>query len=106
MGVPVVSRQGDRHASRVGLSLLTAVGHPEWVAESMDDYVRIATELALDRSRLVALRGRLRAEVVASPLGDHRGQAERFGAALRDCWRRCCGRVAGPSVPPPEQVLS
>src|SRR5208283_2084439 len=46
MGVPVVTAVGDRHASRVGASLLGAVGHPEWVARDRDDYVRVAADLA------------------------------------------------------------
>ena len=36
MGVPVVSLIDDRHAARVGLSLLTAIGHPEWASENED----------------------------------------------------------------------
>jgi len=94
MGVPVVSLIGDRHASRVGLSLLTAAGHPEWAAREADEYGRIACALAGDRTRLVALRRQLRADVAASPLGDHAGQAARFGAALRACWRQRCGAPA------------
>ncbi len=49
MGVPVVALAGDRHAARVGASLLTAIGHPEWIAHSAGDYIRIAAALAVDR---------------------------------------------------------
>src|SRR5262249_1598679 len=38
MGVPVVSLRGDRHASRVGASLLTAVGLTSLIAETPQDY--------------------------------------------------------------------
>eukprot|EP01034_Spumella_vulgaris_P002553 gene2553-3320_t len=48
MGVPVVSLVGDRHLSRVGVSLLTAVGHADWLAASPADYVAIAARLAAD----------------------------------------------------------
>lgn len=87
MGVPVVTLLGDRHASRVSASLLTAAGHPEWIAHSADDYVRIATELAADRTTLATVRAGLRAELKASPLFDYAGQGVRFGAALRQCWQ-------------------
>jgi predicted O-linked N-acetylglucosamine transferase (SPINDLY family) len=85
MGVPLVTLLGDRHAARVGASLLTAIGHPEWIARSPADYVRIAAGLAADQERRRSLRTGLRAELLGSPLMDHRGQAERFGAALEAC---------------------
>lgn len=88
MGVPVVSLPGDRHASRVGVSLLTAVGHPEWLAADGPDYVRIAAGLATDPGRLARARAELRSRMAQSALLDHAGQAARFGRALEECWSR------------------
>jgi predicted O-linked N-acetylglucosamine transferase (SPINDLY family) len=82
MGVPVVTRAGDRHCARVGASLLTALGRPEWIARDWSDYVQIAAGLAAGRPARAAVR----AELAASPLLDHAGQAARFAAALRQCW--------------------
>ena len=96
MGVPVVTLAGDRHAARVGASLLTAIGRPEWIAASPDDYVRIASELAADTVALARIRATLRDEVVRSPLGDHAAQAERFGTAVTACWKTWCERTALP----------
>ena len=90
MGVPVVTLMGDRHVARVSGSLLTAIGRAEWVAQTPDDYVRIATELAADRAKLATIRAGLRDEVRNSPLGDHAGQSARFAAALRQCWQAWC----------------
>jgi predicted O-linked N-acetylglucosamine transferase (SPINDLY family) len=90
MGVPVVSLIGDRHAARVGLSLLTAVGHPEWVAEDEEHYIEKAVTLAQDRALRSQLRESLRSEVAASILSDHKGQAARFEAALRQVWTEWC----------------
>ena len=90
MGVPIISLAGDRHASRVGLSLLTVIGHPEWVAATPGDYVRIAAALASDSARLESISRALRDELQASPLLDHAGQATHFGAALRTCWENYC----------------
>jgi predicted O-linked N-acetylglucosamine transferase (SPINDLY family) len=92
MGVPVISLVGDRHMSRVGASLLTAVGRPEWLAQNADDYVHLAATLASEPARLAKERGSLRAALGASPLLDHAAQASRFGAALRDCWGAWCDR--------------
>ncbi len=93
MGVPVVTLAGDRHVSRVGASLLHAVGRPDWIAATEDDYVRIAVELA-DPARLAGSRGALREAMRGSVLCDHAGQSGRWAAALRDCWRAWCGRAA------------
>ena len=90
MGVPVVTLAGDRHASRVGISLLTAAGHPEWIAKDWNDYVRIAASLAADGSGRKVLRDTLRAKLQRSPLLDHAGQSARFSAALRNAWRDWC----------------
>jgi len=94
MGVPVVTLAGDRHAARVGASLLRAVGHPEWIAATWDDYLHIAADLARDPARLAAASRDLRADLRASPLLDHAAQGSRFAAALRACWVEWCGRTA------------
>jgi predicted O-linked N-acetylglucosamine transferase (SPINDLY family) len=93
-GVPVVTLTGREHRARVGTSLLTAAGHPEWCARDGDDFVRIAAALAGDPERLATVRQSLRRELAASPLLDHAGQAARFGAALQACWTAWCGQPA------------
>ena len=98
MGVPVVSLRGDRHVSRVGASLLAAVGHPEWVASGAEDYVRIATDLASNPQRLAAAKRGLRGELTRSAIMDHAGQARRFGDALRACWQGYCDQRAAAPV--------
>jgi predicted O-linked N-acetylglucosamine transferase (SPINDLY family) len=90
MGVPVVSLIGDRHAARVGLSLLTAIGHAEWAAENEADYIEKAVALANDRTQRGTLRESLRGEVAGSILCDHAGQAARFETALRQLWNEWC----------------
>jgi predicted O-linked N-acetylglucosamine transferase (SPINDLY family) len=99
MGVPVVTLAGDRHASRVGASLLSAVGHPEWVAASPEDYVRIAACLASEPDRLRALRSGLRKEMMRSPLMDHGAHAEGFCAAVRTCWQAWCAACESAAEP-------
>ncbi len=94
MGVPVVTLAGDRHAARVGASLLQAVGFPGWIARSWDDYVRIAAELVEEPAQLAGAGRPLRQAMRCSPLMDHAAQAARFGSALRACWRERCGRAA------------
>ena len=68
MGVPVVTLAGERHAARVGASLLSAVGFPAGIAERPADYVMTARLLAEQRQLLAALRANLRADMARSPL--------------------------------------
>lgn len=46
MGVPVVALEGDRHVSRVCVSILNRAGHPEWLAATPQEYEDIAVRLA------------------------------------------------------------
>jgi protein O-GlcNAc transferase len=90
MGVPVVTLAGDRHAARVGASLLTQAGLMEWIAVSADAYVDIALTLAGDRPNLADLRQSLRARIAASSLCNGKDFALRMEAALRTMWHRWC----------------
>ena len=91
MGVPVVTLAGSVHASRVGVSLLHAIGLPELVARSEDEFVRIAGGLARDPGRLAALRAGMRDRLLNSPLCDGPGYGRRLGEAVRQMWRKRCG---------------
>jgi predicted O-linked N-acetylglucosamine transferase (SPINDLY family) len=83
MGVPVVTLAGDRHASRVGASILSALGLDRLVARTPDQYVATATELARDAGALSSLGGSLRARLAASVLTD----GARFTAQLEEAYR-------------------
>jgi predicted O-linked N-acetylglucosamine transferase (SPINDLY family) len=82
MGVPVVSRAGDVHMSRVGASLLRCAGLDELVAESDAQYVELAVALAGDAPRRARLRAGLRDRLRASPLLDH----ARCARGLEQCY--------------------
>jgi predicted O-linked N-acetylglucosamine transferase (SPINDLY family) len=93
MGVPVVTKIGDRHAARVGASLMHAAGLPEMVATDDAGYVRIAAELAHDHARRAGLRAGLREQMRASTLMDQPAFAARFYEVVREMWREwCAGR--------------
>ena len=90
MGVPVVSLRGDRHAARVGASLLRRVGLDELVADSVEAYIAIAAGLAEKPQELAALRSSLRPRMLASPLCDTAGFTRSLEAAYRAMWQRWC----------------
>jgi predicted O-linked N-acetylglucosamine transferase (SPINDLY family) len=93
MGVPVVTLTGDRHAGRVGASLLTQVGLTELIAPSVEAYIDIASTLAADPPRLGALRQNMRERLRTSPLCAPQAFARKIEATYRDLWRRHCATV-------------
>jgi protein O-GlcNAc transferase len=90
MGVPVITLAGNVHAGRVGVSILSNIGLPELIADSGDGYVRLATELASDPTRLSDLRSTLRQRMLRSPLMDAPRFARKVESAYRQMWRTWC----------------
>ncbi len=70
MGVPVVTVRGERHAGRVGASILSAVGLSELIAESVDEYVQRCVMLAGQSEYLESLRQGLRQKIKDSGFCD------------------------------------
>src|SRR5258705_2876912 len=58
-GLPLVTLTGASFASRVAASLLTALGLPELIAGSDEEYVRLAIAYATDPAVLAAVRRKL-----------------------------------------------
>lgn len=87
MGVPVVTLAGDRHAGRMGASLLHAIGLEELVTRDEAQYVATAVALAGDRVRLGALRAGLRGRMRGSPLMDEPRFARDLEALYERMWR-------------------
>ena len=94
MGVPVISLAGDRHISRVGVSLLNNIGHPELVARDREEYVSIAKTLADDIEKLNAMRLMLRSKMSGSPLMNGAKLTEQLESHLGGIWHEhsesCC----------------
>lgn len=90
MGVPVVTVRGGRHAGRVGMSILEAIGLPELVADTVDQFVDLAVHLANDIPRLRQMRSDMRTRMISSELCDRGDMGLALGDALRDMWHRYC----------------
>ena len=87
-GVPALTWPGPSFAGRVAESLLRAVGLPELVATDLDGYERAAVELARNPARLAALREKLAANRLTTPLFDTQGYARALESAYRTMWER------------------
>jgi predicted O-linked N-acetylglucosamine transferase (SPINDLY family) len=98
MGVPVVSLVGRTAVGRGGASILSNVGLPELIAQTPQQYVQIAADLAGNLPRLAELRRTLRARMQASPLMDAPRFARNVEAAYRQMWRNWCATGGNSSL--------
>ncbi len=91
MGVPVISLSGASHVSRVGTTILSAVGIPELIAASRTEYIDTAVALARDRHRIARYRQTLRSQMQVSALLDAVGFVSDLEAAFKDMLRSSAG---------------
>ena len=90
MGVPFVSLADRPSVGRVGSSILSTIGHPEWICETEDEYVEKAVSLATDLPALAEIRRNLRRDMRNSALTDEVGFTRRFEADLRKMFTQWC----------------
>lgn len=86
MGVPVVTRHGDRFLSHAGETIACNAGLREWVAADEDDYIAKTVLFASNPDQLARLRAGLRQQVLASPLFDAASFARNFENAIWAIW--------------------
>lgn len=70
MGTPILTRSGRTYISRMAGSLLTAVGLPDLITDSLDAYERLAVTLGRNPARVASYRRYLREQGRASALFD------------------------------------
>lgn len=85
MGVPIVTYYGRQASGRTTSSVLTAMGHADWIARSAEEYVNLAVEFAEDTASLNRLRRSLREEFLASPVVQN--YRETVETVYREMWR-------------------
>ena len=102
MGVPVVTRVGDRHASRVGASIMSNAGLHDLIAHGDDEFVEIACQLAADFETLATIRGALRGVLQNSRLLNQEAMAQDVSVALRGMWETYCQSRGGKDLPAAE----
>lgn len=87
-GLPVLTLRGRSFASRVASSLLTAIGMPELITDSVEDYVNTALRLAQDTNELSVLRNKLIENRFASPLFNCQSYTRHLETAYALMWER------------------
>ena len=93
-GLPVLTCLGTAFAGRVAASVLTAVGLPELVTRSLDEYERLALRIAHDSELRTALKSRLATQRTTWPLFDTARMTRHIEKAFNEMWRRHCAGEA------------
>jgi predicted O-linked N-acetylglucosamine transferase (SPINDLY family) len=87
-GLPVLTCLGNTFAGRVAASLLEAIGLPEMITTTLDDYESLALKLARDPGALAALAKTLRDHRDTYPLFDTVRFTRHLEAAYAYMWER------------------
>jgi predicted O-linked N-acetylglucosamine transferase (SPINDLY family) len=69
-GLPLITCLGNTFAARVAASLLTAVGLPELITTNLEDYTKLAINLAKSPQRMQQLCKKLADNRLSQPLFD------------------------------------
>ena len=72
------------------MSLLSNLGLQEFIAETDEQVISIATQLAGDLDKLADLRRGLRPRMMASPLCDANSYVRDIEQMYREAWRAWC----------------
>lgn len=87
-GVPFITRLGGSLASRVGTSLVHAVGMPELAVETLSEYEELAVDLAQSAARLADIRRRIIDNKSKAPLFNTNLFRRHIEAAYDEIWER------------------
>ncbi|HEY8286744.1 MAG TPA: tetratricopeptide repeat protein [Chloroflexota bacterium] len=87
-GVPVLSVLGDSFAGRAGASILTAIGLPELIMPDLTAYEETAVRLATHPQEMAALKAKLAANRLTTPLFDTPWFVRNLEAAYEELWLR------------------
>ncbi|HXA63771.1 MAG TPA: tetratricopeptide repeat protein [Bryobacteraceae bacterium] len=90
MGVPVVTLAGRMPVQQIGASILTAAGLSDFIAQTPEQYLKIALYLAAVVPKTPNLRQEIRRALVASPWMDEIGIVRDVENAYREMWRTWC----------------
>lgn len=92
MGHPVITLRGRVSTGRIGSHHVTHAGHSEWIADTEEEYVAKAVNLAQNLPELAAIRASLRQDLETGPLMNYVDFTARVEAAYRRMWERWCAQ--------------
>ncbi|PXX42461.1 tetratricopeptide repeat protein [Undibacterium pigrum] len=92
LGVPFVTLASRPSMGRLGSTVLSGLGRPEWIARTEEEYVDKVVALASNLPELSAIRAGLRMQMKNSPLMDEAGFCHKVENAYREMWKIWCNK--------------
>jgi hypothetical protein len=86
-GIPVVTFNGNRWASRTGTALLSLADFKTFIAQSREEYIEIAVHLASNHDLRDKFRANVRDKIKQSPLTDMPESINELESKYRSMWR-------------------
>ena len=87
-GLPVLTCVGETFPGRVAASLLNAIGLPELITSTTQEYETLATELATNPEKLAAIKHKLASNRLTTPLFDTQKFTRHIEAAYTMMYER------------------
>jgi len=87
-GLPVLTCSGEAFAGRMAASLLTAIGLPELITETRQQYQALAIDLASHPQKLADIKTKLAQNRLTTPLFDIQGFAQHIEKAYTQMYQR------------------
>jgi len=87
-GLPVLTCRGETFAGRVAASLLTAIGAPELITQTLAEYESMALRLASDPAALSAVREKIRRNRATAALFDTARYTRNIETTYERMWER------------------
>ena len=87
-GTPILTLGVEKMVSRMGASIANAIGIPEMVVTSLEEYEELAVKLAKDTDKLWSIRKKVDENRMDCPLFDTKKWVKDFEIGLDKLWKR------------------
>jgi protein O-GlcNAc transferase len=91
MGLPVIALAGKLPFERAAAAVLHAANHPEWIAQTEEQYLQLVSNLANNPATLTPLRMTQRTALASSPLLNYKAQVQALESIYLRCWSTAAG---------------
>lgn len=104
-GIPVITLLGNRFASRMSASILSAIGLTELIAKNLDEYRTLAIRLAQNPEELNSILQKLKNNFHSAPLFDTYGFTLNLEKAYLKIYENFCNGKAPQLIDLKENIL-